>query len=147
MTHSLFFMILMINGKLVRDEGKRACLCTCFAPIFQVNHRADGFGTEPAAGDSPGEQRLAGDHRPSQRAIGRALRHRGHRDRRQGHKNLCKPKANELARFAEAPPSLSNQAQDEYQRLMNNKIVIQRMQCHACMSIAERERFIQITEI
>ena len=37
------------------------------------------------------------------------------------HKNLCKPNANELARFAEAPPSLSNQAQDEYQRLMNNK--------------------------
>ena len=35
--------------------------------------------------------------------------------------NLCKPNANELARFAEAPPSLSNQAQDEYQRLMNNK--------------------------
>ncbi|MBR2085419.1 MAG: hypothetical protein IJ879_12730 [Muribaculaceae bacterium] len=31
------------------------------------------------------------------------------------------PNANELARFAEAPPSLSNQAQDEYQRLMNNK--------------------------
>lgn len=27
--------------------------------------------------------------------------------------------------YAEAPPSLSNQAQDEYQRLMNNKIVIQ----------------------
>ena len=82
---------------------------------------ADGFGTEPAAGDSPGEQRLEGDHRSSQRAIGRALRHRQHRDRRQGHKNLCKPNANELARFAEAPPSLSNQAQDEYQRLMNNK--------------------------
>jgi hypothetical protein len=59
---------------------------------------------------------------------------------------LCKPKANELARFAEAPPSLSNQAQDEYQRLMNNKIVIQRAQCYACMSNAERERFIQITD-
>jgi len=87
----------------------------------QDNHRADGFGTEPAAGDSPGEQRLERDHHPSQRAIGRALRHGQHRDRRQGHKNLCKPKANELARFAEAPPSLSNQAQDEYQRLMNNK--------------------------
>ena len=27
----------------------------------------------------------------------------------------------QVARFAEAPPSLSNQAQDEYQRLMNNK--------------------------
>jgi len=39
------------------------------------------------------------------------------------------------------------QAQDEYQRLMNNKIVIQRAQCHACMSIAERERFIKISEI
>ena len=87
----------------------------------QVNHRADGFGPKPTAGDSAGEQRLERDHRPSQRAIGRALCHRGHRDRRQGHKNLCKPKANELARFAEAPPSLSNQAQDEYQRLMNNK--------------------------
>ena len=73
-------------------------------------------------------------------------RHRGHRDWRQGHKNLCMPKANELARFAEAPPRLSNQAEDEYQRLMNNKIVIQRAQCRACMSIAERERFIQITE-
>ena len=71
-----------------------------------------------------GEQRLERDHRPSQRAIGRALRHRGHRDWRQGHKNFCKPNANEFARFAEAPPSLSNQAQDEYQRLMNNKIVI-----------------------
>jgi len=92
-------MILTINGKLVRDEGKRACLCTRPAPISHVNHRADGFGTEPAAGDSPGEQRLERDHRPSQRAIGRALRHRGHRDRRQGIK----------------------QAQDEYQRLMNNK--------------------------
>jgi hypothetical protein len=38
--------------------------------------------------------------------------------------NLCKVNANELVRFAEAQPSLSNQAQDEYQRLMNNKIVI-----------------------
>jgi len=34
---------------------------------------------------------------------------------------LCKSNANELARFAEALPSLSNQAQDEYQRLTNNK--------------------------
>jgi len=34
------------------------------------------------------------------------------------------PKANELVRFAEALPSLSKQAQDECQRLMNNKIVI-----------------------
>ena len=65
---------------------KRVCLCARLAPIFKVDHRADGFGTEPAAGDSPGEQRLERDHRPSQRAIGRALRHRGHRDRRQGHK-------------------------------------------------------------
>ena len=55
--------------------------------------RADGFGAKPTAGDSPGEQRLERYHRPSQRAIGRALRHRGHRDRRQGHKNLCKSKA------------------------------------------------------
>ena len=31
------------------------------------------------------------------------------------------PNANELAQFAEAPPSLSNQAQDEYHHLMNNK--------------------------
>ena len=38
-----------------------------------------------------------------------------------GIQNLCKSNANELARFAEAPPSLSKQAQDEYQRLMNNK--------------------------
>ena len=52
----------------------------------KVNHRADGFSAKPTAGDSPGEQRLEGDHRPSQRAIGRALRHRQHRDRRQGHK-------------------------------------------------------------
>ena len=36
-----------------------------------------------------------------------------------GIQNLCKSNANELARFAEAPPSLSKQAQDEYQRLMN----------------------------
>ena len=48
-------------------------------------HRADGFGPKPTAGDSPGEQRLEGYHRPSQRAIGRALCHRQHRDRRQGH--------------------------------------------------------------
>ena len=47
---------------------------------------------------------------------------RGHRDWRHGHKNLCKPNANELARFAEALPSLSKQAQDEYHRLMNNKL-------------------------
>ena len=34
---------------------------------------------------------------------------------------LCKSNANELARFAEMPPSISKQAQDEYQRLMNNQ--------------------------
>ena len=66
-------------------ERKRACLCTRLAPIFKVYHCADGSGTEPTAGDSPGEQRLERDHRPTQRAIGRALRHRQHRDRRQGH--------------------------------------------------------------
>ena len=38
-----------------------------------------------------------------------------------GIQNLCKSNANELAQFAEMPPSLSKQAQDEYQRLMNNK--------------------------
>ena len=38
-----------------------------------------------------------------------------------GIKICASRKPNELARFAEAPPSLSNQAQDEYQRLMNNK--------------------------
>ena len=79
-------MILTINGKLVQAESKRAYLCIRLAPIFQVNHRTDGFGPKPTAGDSPGEQRLERDHRPSQRAIGRALRHRQHRDRRQGHK-------------------------------------------------------------
>ena len=41
-----------------------------------------------------------------------------------GIKTCASRKPNELARFAEALPSLSNQAQDEYQRLMNNKIVI-----------------------
>ena len=41
-----------------------------------------------------------------------------------GIKTCAMPNANELVRFAEALPSLSNQAQDEYQRLMNNKIVI-----------------------
>jgi len=41
-----------------------------------------------------------------------------------GIKTCASRKPNELARFAEAPPSLSNPAQDEYQRLMNNKIVI-----------------------
>ena len=45
-----------------------------------------------------------------------------------GIQNLCKPNANELARFAETPPSLSKQAQDEYQRLMNNKTAIKRGQ-------------------
>ena len=38
-----------------------------------------------------------------------------------GMQNLSKLKAIELALMAEAPPSLSKQAQDEYQRLMNNK--------------------------
>ena len=38
-----------------------------------------------------------------------------------GIKTCASRKPNELARFAEALPSLSNQAQDEYQRLMNNK--------------------------
>ena len=38
-----------------------------------------------------------------------------------GIKTCASRKSNELARFAEALPSLSNQAQDEYQRLMNNK--------------------------
>ena len=51
------------------------------------------------------------------------------------------PNANELARFAEALPSLSNQAQDEYQRLMNTN-ASKRAQCHAFLNIAERERFI-----
>ena len=37
------------------------------------------------AGDSPREQRLKINNRPSQRAIGQALRHRGHRDHRQEH--------------------------------------------------------------
>ena len=34
---------------------KRVCLCARLAPIFKVNHRADGFGAEPTAGDCPGE--------------------------------------------------------------------------------------------
>ena len=57
----------------------------------------------PTAGDSPREQRLKRNNRPSQRAIGQALRHCGHRDHRQVHKNLFKPNANELARLADAP--------------------------------------------
>jgi hypothetical protein len=51
---------------------------------------------------------------------------------------LGKPKANELARFAEAQPSLSNQAQDEYQRLMNTN-ASKRAQCQVFLNIAERE--------
>ena len=38
-----------------------------------------------------------------------------------GIQNLFKSNAMMLASMAEAPPSLSKQAQDEYQRLMNNK--------------------------
>ena len=52
--------------------------------IFGIITRKD----VDAATSRPGEQRLERDHRPSQRAIGRTLRHRGHRDWRQGHKNL-----------------------------------------------------------
>ena len=40
----------------------------------------------------------------------------------------------------------NEKAQNEYQRLMNNKIVMKWAQYNACMSIAERERFIKITE-
>jgi len=41
----------------VRQEAlpDQASLGTRLAPIFLVNHRADGFGTEPAAGDCAGE--------------------------------------------------------------------------------------------
>ena len=45
---------------------KLALLCIRLAQIFKVNHRADGSCPEPTAGDCPGEQRLEGDHRPSQ---------------------------------------------------------------------------------
>ena len=55
-----------------------------------------------------------------------------------GIKTCARPKANELVRFAEAQPSLSNQAQDEYQRLMNTN-ASKRAQCHAYMNIAECE--------
>ena len=76
-------MILTINGKQAALKKGSSIEYVSENRIFTDS---DGFGTEPAAGDSPGEQRLAGDHRPSQRAIGRALRHRQHRDWRQGHK-------------------------------------------------------------
>ena len=46
--------------------------------------------------------------------------------------------ANELARFAEAPPSLCNRAQDKYQRLMNTN-ASKRAQCQFFLNIAERE--------
>ena len=75
-------MILTINGQQAALKKGSSIEYVSENRIFTD---ADDFGTEPAAGDSPGEQRLERDHRPSQRAIGRALRHRQHRDRRQGH--------------------------------------------------------------
>ena len=55
-----------------------------------------------------------------------------------GIKTCARPKANELVRFAEAQPSLFNQAQDEYQRLMNTN-ARKRAQCQVFLKIAERE--------